>query len=102
MSIANTIVTCMSDSRRGFELEIGFIDNFNTRFVTTLNYTAIADLHTLEITKVHTKSFTACSVFTSRFPVTACNSWDSSASASRHSQLVTVPQLNYSSASESL
>jgi hypothetical protein len=30
------IVTCMGDSRRGFGLQIGFIDNFNTRLVTTI------------------------------------------------------------------
>jgi hypothetical protein len=30
------IVTCMSDCRRGFGLEIGFIDHFNTRRVTHL------------------------------------------------------------------
>jgi hypothetical protein len=36
----------MSDYRRGFVLDIGFVDHFNTRFLTTLNYSAIADLHT--------------------------------------------------------
>jgi hypothetical protein len=36
---------------------IGFIDHFNTRFLTTLNYSAIADLHTLQITTGHAKSF---------------------------------------------
>jgi hypothetical protein len=30
------IVTCMSDSRRGFGLDIGFIDHFNTQLVITL------------------------------------------------------------------
>jgi hypothetical protein len=33
----------MSDSRRGFGLEIGFIDHFITRLVTTLNYSAILE-----------------------------------------------------------
>jgi hypothetical protein len=37
----------MSDSRRGFGLDIGFIDHFNTQLVIILNYSAIADLHTL-------------------------------------------------------
>jgi hypothetical protein len=55
----------MSDYRRGFGLDIGFIDHFNTRLVTTLNYSAIADFHTL------IKSFPACSVFTSSCLVTA-------------------------------
>jgi hypothetical protein len=39
------IVTCMCDYRRGFRLDIGFIDNFNTQPVIPLNYSAIADLH---------------------------------------------------------
>jgi hypothetical protein len=42
----------MSEYRWGFELEIGFIDHFNTRLMTTLNYSAIAELHTLQITTV--------------------------------------------------
>jgi hypothetical protein len=41
----------------GFGLEIGFIDHFNTRLVTTLNYNAFADLHTLQITTARAKSF---------------------------------------------
>jgi hypothetical protein len=36
---------------------IGFVDHFNTRLVTTLNYSAIADLHILKITRAHAKSF---------------------------------------------
>jgi hypothetical protein len=40
-------VTCMSVTADGFALKIGFIDHFNTRFVTTLNYSAIVDLHAL-------------------------------------------------------
>jgi hypothetical protein len=43
-------VTCISDSRRGLGLEIGFIDHFNTRPVTTLYYSAMANFHTLQIT----------------------------------------------------
>jgi hypothetical protein len=49
--------------------------------VTTLNYSAIADLHTLQITTAHTKSSPACCDFSSRFLVTVSNSGDSSASA---------------------
>jgi hypothetical protein len=65
------IVKCMSDSRRGFGLEIGFIDHFNTQLVFTLNYSAIADFHALQITTAHAKSFSARSVFTSSCLVTA-------------------------------
>jgi hypothetical protein len=38
-------------------LVIGFIDHFNTRLVTTFNYSAIANLHTLKTTTAHAKSF---------------------------------------------
>jgi hypothetical protein len=65
------IVTCMRDSRRGFGLEIGFIDHFNTQLEITINYSAIADSHTLQITIAHAKSFPARSVFTSSCLVTA-------------------------------
>jgi hypothetical protein len=51
------VVTCISDSRLAFGLEIGFVDHFNLRIVTTLNYSAIADLHTLQITTAHAKCF---------------------------------------------
>jgi hypothetical protein len=47
----------MRDFRRGFGLEIGFIDHFNTRLVTTLNYSAVADLHNSQITIAHAKTF---------------------------------------------
>jgi hypothetical protein len=40
----------MSDYRRNFGLDIRFIDHFNTRFVITLNYSVIANLHTLQMT----------------------------------------------------
>jgi hypothetical protein len=56
----------MSDSRRGFGLEIGFIDHFNTRIVTPFNYSAVANFHTL------------LSTFTSRFRVTDLNNGNSS------------------------
>jgi hypothetical protein len=51
------IVASKGEYRRGFGLEIGFIDHFNTQLVNTLNYSAIADLHTLQNTIAHAKSF---------------------------------------------
>jgi hypothetical protein len=36
-----------SDSRRGFGLDIVFVDDFNIQLVITLNYSAIANFHTL-------------------------------------------------------
>jgi ethanolamine utilization microcompartment shell protein EutS len=47
----------MSECRRGFGFEIGFIDHFSTQLVTTLNYGAIADHHTLQITVADAESF---------------------------------------------
>jgi hypothetical protein len=41
----------------GFRLEIGFIDHLCTRHVTTLNYSAVAIPHTLQITAAHAASF---------------------------------------------
>jgi hypothetical protein len=52
-----TIIMRRSDYRRGFGLEIGFIDHFDTRLMTALNYSAITDLHTLQIITAHAKSF---------------------------------------------
>jgi hypothetical protein len=66
----------MSDYRRGFGFVIVFIDRFDTRLVTTFNYSAIANLHTLQITR----SFLARSVFTSICLLTASNNAYSSAS----------------------
>jgi hypothetical protein len=54
----------MSDSGWSFGLDIGFIDHFNTQLIITLNYSTIADFHTLPFTRAHAKSFPACSVFT--------------------------------------
>jgi hypothetical protein len=62
-------------------LDIGFIGRFKTRLVTTLNYSAIVDLHILQITTAHAKSFPACSVFTSSCLVTASNSGESSSAS---------------------
>jgi hypothetical protein len=62
--------------QRGFGLEIGFIDHL--QIVTTRNYNAIANCHTLQITAAHVKPLQ--SVFTCRFPVIDLNNGDSSAS----------------------
>jgi hypothetical protein len=59
----------------------GFTDHLYTQLGTTSNYSAIANLHTSQITAATTKSSPACYVFTSRSLVTASNSGDSSASA---------------------
>jgi hypothetical protein len=40
-----------------FWLQIEFIDHFNTQLVTTINYSTIANLHTLQITRAHSKYF---------------------------------------------
>jgi hypothetical protein len=73
-------VTCLSDYRRGLDW-IWFIGHLYARLVTTFNFSIIPNLHILQITIVHAKSFPAFSPFTSRFPVTASNSRDSSTSA---------------------
>jgi hypothetical protein len=63
-------ITCISDSRRGFGLDIGFIDHFNTQLVITLHYSGIADFRILPVTPAHATSFPACSVFARRFLAT--------------------------------
>jgi hypothetical protein len=73
------IGTWRSNYRRGF----GFIDHFNTRLVTTFHYSAIANLHTLQITTARATSFE--SAFTSRFPVTDLNNGDSSTAQTKSS-----------------
>jgi hypothetical protein len=73
------------DSRRDFGLEIGFIDNVNTQHVITLNYSVIANFHTLQTTSAHTKSLPASSVFTGHFLVTALNNGYCSASGLKFS-----------------
>jgi hypothetical protein len=65
---------CHSRLRFGLDL----LTTLNTRLATTLNYSSIADFHTLQITTDHSESFPACCVFTTRSQVTASNSGDSS------------------------
>jgi hypothetical protein len=50
-----------------------------TRLGTTSNYSALADLHTLQITTAHAKPVPGCCVFTSHFLVSASSSGDFSA-----------------------
>jgi hypothetical protein len=64
-------VTCYSDSRRGFGLDTGLTDHFNTQLETTRNHSFIANYHTLQITVTQPKSFPARSVFTNSCLVTA-------------------------------
>jgi hypothetical protein len=49
------IVSILCDSRRGFELDIGFIDHLQV--LATNNY------NTIQITGAHAKSFQSRSVF---------------------------------------
>jgi hypothetical protein len=77
------IVTCQSDSRHDFGLDIGFIEDFNTQLL--INYGAIANFHTLQITGTQTKSFPACSAFISSCLVAASNNSHSSASGPKYS-----------------
>jgi hypothetical protein len=58
----------------GFGLETGFIDHFKTRLMTTLNYSAIADLHTSQITTAHAKSFQSA-VSSPVFPGNGFKQW---------------------------
>jgi hypothetical protein len=65
--------------------DIRFIDHLYIQLGTTGYYSAIADLHTSQITTAHAKFSPACCVFTSRSLLTASNSGDSSASALKSS-----------------
>jgi hypothetical protein len=64
-------------------LEIGFIDHFNTRLVTTLKYSAIADLHTSQIITAHAIFFSLLSLVVSL--VTAYNIGGSSTTPTKSS-----------------
>jgi hypothetical protein len=74
-------VTCMSDPRRGFGLEIGFIDHLQV--VTVNDNNTIANFHTLQTTIAHPQSFQTS--FSSRFPVTDFNNGDSSTAPTKSS-----------------
>jgi hypothetical protein len=53
----SNVFTIMGDCQWGFTLDIGFIGQFNTQLVTKLNYSAVTNPHTLQITTAHAKSF---------------------------------------------
>jgi hypothetical protein len=53
--------------RRVLDWKIGFIDTLYTQLGTSGNYSAIADIHNLQFTVIHSLGF---SVFTSRIPAT--------------------------------
>jgi hypothetical protein len=59
---------------------IGFIDHLFTTLGTTSNYSATANLYTLQITAAPDKLLPACCVLTSLFLATASNSGYYSAS----------------------
>jgi hypothetical protein len=58
----------MSNSLRGFGLDTGFIDHFNTQLVITFIYSAITDLHALHITTAHRLVFSVCYCLHYSFP----------------------------------
>jgi hypothetical protein len=64
------------DYRRGFGLNIGFIDHLYTRLGTTSSYSATTDLYNSQITTAPAKHFPFCCVFTVPL-VTASNNGDS-------------------------
>jgi hypothetical protein len=82
----------MTDST-GVSLDIGFFGHFTTQLIITLDYSAFANLHTLQFTKAHAKSFPTRSVFTSSFLVTASNNDYSSASLLKPSLNGSKPRL---------
>jgi hypothetical protein len=53
-SISKHILMCMNDYRQGLDWRL---DLLTTSTHTTINYSTIADLHTLQITTAHTKPF---------------------------------------------
>jgi hypothetical protein len=74
-----TCSMCVCDCRRGMDWWMDLLTQWYTPLGTS-NYSAIVNLHILQITSAHTKHSPACSVFNSRFLVTDVNRGDSSAS----------------------
>jgi hypothetical protein len=84
------IVTCMSDSRRGFELDIGFIHHLTQRITTIHKSLSHTDQCSQSVT-----------VSTSCFLVTASNSGDSLASVLTAPTTSSLHRLPYNSLSAS-
>jgi hypothetical protein len=61
----HNIVACRGDYRRGFGVDIRFIDHLCTRLGTASNYSATPNLHNSQITTAPAKHLLACCVFTS-------------------------------------
>jgi hypothetical protein len=75
----------------GFQLVNGFIDHLYPPLGTTSNYSAITNLHTLQFTTGHTKSFPVYCVSNSRTLATASNIGHSLASCTH---VVTVRRIS--------
>jgi hypothetical protein len=71
---------CVYNYRRGMHFITGCIDHLYTPLITTRNYSATANLHTLQFTTAPAKPFPACCVLTIRSLATSSNSGGSSAS----------------------
>jgi hypothetical protein len=67
----------------GYGLVNGFIDHLHTPIGTTSNYSAITNLHTLQITTVPAKPFPVCCFITSHLLATASTNGDSSGSCAQ-------------------
>jgi hypothetical protein len=68
----------MRDYRQGFDWWPDLLNTYIHNSQLQVNYSIIANLHTLQITRAHAKS--SQSAFTSRFLITDLNNGDSSAS----------------------
>jgi hypothetical protein len=66
-NVLSCVGVCASSCRQAFDWMMGFIDTLYTALGTTRNYSATADLHTLQFTAANTLGF---SVFTCRILAT--------------------------------